>query len=243
MITLYDLGPTKFPENMGASPHVRKIIFTLNYKKLPYTRVPLDLESLEPTAKSLGAAPTATHPDGSPKYTVPIIHDSKTGKAISDSQVIAEYLDSTYPDTPQVIPNGSGVLQSVFIDTVTRKMMCLFPVFLPKIEELSSDEMREARKKLGSNPYPPVVKLTAEQEKEAWENVKKEFEALESAYPKDQVFVMGHKPVYADLCIAAVGVMTRIFFGEESEEYKKSSSWIGGRVGRVVEEVLKYEKL
>ncbi|KAL0057023.1 hypothetical protein AAF712_016358 [Marasmius tenuissimus] len=71
MLTLYDLGPSKYPQDLGCSPHTRKIVFTLNYKKLPFKLVDLAPAALVPTAKSVGAAPTAAHPDGSPKYTVP----------------------------------------------------------------------------------------------------------------------------------------------------------------------------
>ncbi|KAF9254400.1 hypothetical protein L218DRAFT_951594 [Marasmius fiardii PR-910] len=243
MITLYDLGQTKFPEHLGASPHVRKIIFTLNYKKLPFTLAPLHLESIESTAKSLGAPPTGTYADGSPKYTVPIMHDAKTDKAISDSELIAEYLDTAYPETPTVIPDDTKVLQSVFVDTVVKKMMGIFMVLLPKFDEFNGDEIREARKKPKFNVYPPIVKLTAEQEKEGWEKVKKELEALDGVYAKDQVFVMGDKLVYADFCVAAFAAMILIFYGEESEEYGEMKSWIGGRVGKVFEEVLKYGKV
>ncbi|KAG7091783.1 hypothetical protein E1B28_008188 [Marasmius oreades] len=243
MITLYDMGPVpKLPGNMGTSPNVRKVIFTLNYKKLPFTLVPLNLEFIEPTAKSLGASPTTTYPDGSPKYTVPFIHDSTTGKAISDSQVITEYLDATYPDTPVVISKETRVLQSVFIETISNKLMGLVPILYTKA---TSDEMREARKKQKFNPYAHVMdsELTAEQEKEIWENVRKEFEPLESYYTNNQLFIMGDRPVYADLCFAAFGSVVKFACGDESEEWKEMSSWVGGRIGRVVEEVLKYKKV
>jgi glutathione S-transferase len=52
--------------------------------------------------------------NGTPYYSLPVIQDPKTGKVISDSARIADYLDSTYPDTPKVIPAGTHALQKAF---------------------------------------------------------------------------------------------------------------------------------
>ncbi|EEB95824.1 hypothetical protein MPER_05149, partial [Moniliophthora perniciosa FA553] len=65
MITLYDIGPIFIEgKEIGTSPFVRRIMYTLNYKKLPYKLKLLSYEAIEPTAKSIGAPPTGVRADG-----------------------------------------------------------------------------------------------------------------------------------------------------------------------------------
>ncbi|KAG7097993.1 hypothetical protein E1B28_005301 [Marasmius oreades] len=242
MITVYDLGPSKFPEHLGSSPHTRKVIFSLNYKKLPFKVSIITLGEIERTAKSIGAPPTTSNPDGSPKYTVPFIQDSSTGEAISDSLLIVEYLDKAYPTTPKLVPEGTRVLQAVFADAVTAKVYALISVFIPKFLEWFSPEfLAEIEKRMG----PPKL-LSQEETKEVWAKGKKSFDELLSAYESAGVgkFVVGgDKPVFADLALAAMLSGVKIMFGDESEEWKDVSGWIGGRAGKVVEETLKYERV
>ncbi|KAF9253935.1 hypothetical protein L218DRAFT_836527, partial [Marasmius fiardii PR-910] len=65
----------------------------LNYKKIPYNAVHIGFSDVEPTAKRIGAPPTGKKPDGSDQYTVPMLVDSSTGQVLSDSFLIALYLD------------------------------------------------------------------------------------------------------------------------------------------------------
>ncbi|KAG7098003.1 hypothetical protein E1B28_005311 [Marasmius oreades] len=242
MITVYDLGPSKFPEHVGGSVHTRKVIFSLNYKKLPFKVSTITWGEIERTAKSIGAPPTTTHPDGSPKYTAPFIYDSSTGKSISDSLLIVEYLDKAYPTTPKLVPDGTRVLQAVFADAVTAKFYSLTSVFRPKFPEWFSPEfLAEIEKLVG----PPKL-LSQEETREVWSNGKKSFDELLGAYESAGAgkFVMGgDTPVFADLALAALFSGVKIMFGDESEEWKDVSGWIGGRVGKVVEGILKHERV
>jgi len=65
-------------------------------------------------AKKINAPPTGAKGDGSPLYTLPIINDPNTGKVISDSFLIAEYLDATYPNGPALFPAGTKSLVAAF---------------------------------------------------------------------------------------------------------------------------------
>jgi glutathione S-transferase len=65
--------------------------------------------------KLIGAEPTMIRKNGTPYYSLPVIQDPKTGKVISDSARIADYLDSTYPDTPKISPAGTHTLQKTFM--------------------------------------------------------------------------------------------------------------------------------
>ncbi|KAJ8077595.1 hypothetical protein AAF712_009061 [Marasmius tenuissimus] len=243
MITLYDMGPTACPTDLGASPHTRKIIFTLNYKKLPFEIKPIAPDDIEATAKAVGAPHTSILANGKPRYTIPFIQDHNTGKAVSDSFRIAEYLDEAYPDTPKVIPDGTRALQLVFIDALTPKFMLLIPVVFPKFEELYPGFIAGRRKVYGGgpdSPYPDFPQLTEEQKKGMWVQAKASFGQLEAAYGEEKLWVMGGKPVFADFALSVFFVTLMVACGEESEEWKDVSGWAGGRIGRLVEETLKY---
>ncbi|KAL0062764.1 hypothetical protein AAF712_010386 [Marasmius tenuissimus] len=240
MITLYDMGPSKFPEETGASPHVRKVIFTLNYKSIPFEVNTINFEDVESTAKSVGAPPTTTKPDGSPKWTIPFIVDSSTGKVVSDSPLIAKYLDEAYPNTPRVMPEGTGVLQAVFIHSVETKLMGLLPAIMGKYEEWTSEELIAARKKAYGDIIAP--KLTPEQVAELWDKTKASYDELDNMY-RDSEFVTGNEQlVFADFVFAAHMFVIRLMYGEDSEQWKNVSGWNKGRVGRLVEKALSYKR-
>ncbi|KAF9264413.1 hypothetical protein L218DRAFT_900681, partial [Marasmius fiardii PR-910] len=215
MITLYDLGPSNFPEDFGCSPHVRKVILALNYKRLPFKVSTIEDSTIESVAKSVGAPPTATRPDGSPKYTVPFIHDSTTGKSVSDSLLISVYLDEAYPDTPKLVPEGTRVLQSVFIDTFGAKVSkILGPIFFPHFLRTISTDLRI---RIGGSETLPELPPPQEQ-KNLWENARKGFEELLPEPVNGQsnsVFVGGEKPIFTDFALAAYLLTFKVFFGEE----------------------------
>ncbi|KAF9264346.1 hypothetical protein L218DRAFT_1027754 [Marasmius fiardii PR-910] len=242
MITVYDLGPSNFPEHLGCSPHTRKVIFALNYKKIPYKYSAVKFEDVEQTAKSINAPPTTTKPDGSPKYTTPFIHDSSTGQSVSDSLVIVEYLDKAYPTTPRLVPEGTQVLQAVFTDSVSAKFYALAGAFASKYQQwLSAEFLASLEKRVG-----PRKPLSEEEVKELWVKGKKSFDELTVAYDAavgSGLFVMGEKPVFADLALAAAVVQVKVLFGDDSEEWKDASAWIDGRAGKVVEAILTYQRV
>ena len=63
--------------------------FILNYKGLPYKTVFLNFVDIKPTLQALDVPPL----EGD-HYTVPAIIDKDTGRRVSDSYRIAEYLDA-----------------------------------------------------------------------------------------------------------------------------------------------------
>ncbi|KAL0056680.1 hypothetical protein AAF712_016715 [Marasmius tenuissimus] len=232
MLTLYGLGPSKFPEHLGCSSHTRKIMFALNYKKLPFKLVDLAPAALMPTAKSVGAAPTATHPDGSPKYTVPFLHDSDKNKTVSDSFTIAEYLDEAYPDTPKLFAEGTKKAQRDLISAREAAFGVTFPITFPKGTSLWSDEMREFVRKRGA---PVEITLSAEEQKEVWAKAKKAFEEVEKQHGESSGDV---NYVFADLALAASAWGHRYAFGEESKEWKDMESWAGGKLKKVTDAIV-----
>ena len=86
----------------------------MNYKGIPYTTVWVDYPDIAPLSKKIGAPPTNTAANGLPQYTLPAIYDPNTKTAVSESAVIARYLDKTYPDKPTLIPSEADALHAAF---------------------------------------------------------------------------------------------------------------------------------
>ncbi|KAK1223752.1 hypothetical protein PQX77_013370 [Marasmius sp. AFHP31] len=135
------------PFSLGFPPPSLKIRrFALNYKKIPFKLVDIPFSSIESTARSLGAPPTDRFPTtGEPKYTVPSLHDSDKNAVISDSFLIAEYLDAAYPDTPRLLLSAEDTtaVKNLIEAREEAFRILVFPVLMPKIVPLYPDELRE----------------------------------------------------------------------------------------------------
>ncbi|KAF8521807.1 hypothetical protein JB92DRAFT_2889328 [Gautieria morchelliformis] len=151
IITLYD-APSDF-NGKAWSANMWKARYALNYKGVPYKTIWLEYPEIEPTMRSIGAAPTTKKPDGSPLYTLPVIVDpSRTAPSggptvISESFHITEYLDETYPtpSTGALFPPGTKALQQLFYDHFYKNVvMVTIPMGLPELFKHLNE---------GSHPY------------------------------------------------------------------------------------------
>ncbi|KAG7093415.1 hypothetical protein E1B28_007097 [Marasmius oreades] len=239
MITLYDLGPFASPDHPSLSPHTRKTRYTLDYKKIPHKVSWVHFFTMEETAKRIGAPPTGVRADGSPKYTVPFIYDDTTGVAISESLLIAEYIDKTYPDTPRVVPDGTRALQAVFADTVAAKIIVpWYGVLIPHLVRFTTPVLREG----GIKIYGPPPELTPEQIKSAWEAGKAGLNDIGKWYADHGgMFLTGDRPIYADFTLVTWFRYVKIVLGSEDERWKELESLHGSRWKEMLEEVEKYE--
>ncbi|KAK7021387.1 hypothetical protein VNI00_017379 [Paramarasmius palmivorus] len=223
--------------------------YTLNYRKLPYEVVWVELPDIEETVKSIGASPTATKPNGQPKYTLPAIHDLNTDVRLSDSIKIVEYLEATYPNDPEkaLIPPGTKALQLAFIDAViTLIRPNLVPLAYPQEVTLFDSRSREyflstRKEMLGKEVWeiapPPEMRDTV------WKGVEGAWAKVDSWMRKEDRFVMGDTVCFLDFAIAGQFVWYRIMWGEDSEEWKMMSSWQGGRWARLVQDLGEFERL
>ena len=75
----------------------------MNYKGVPYKTEWVEMPDITPKLKEIGGAPTKKK-DSQDFYTLPAIHDSDTGRVITESTNIAAYLDEKYPDRPLLFP-------------------------------------------------------------------------------------------------------------------------------------------
>ncbi|KAL0064204.1 hypothetical protein AAF712_008926 [Marasmius tenuissimus] len=242
MITLYDIGPTNMPKTMGMSPFVRSIRFTLNFKNIPYTVIEISMAEVESTAKSIGANPTMNFVNGSPKYTVPMIHDSKTGKVLSDSFRIAEYLDEAYPDTPRVIPPGTRMLQSSFCKFFLTNFIPLVPMVLPVTTANFLPPEVVASMKAAFGESAVKVTLNAEEQAEAWKKVMQGFRLMAEGYEDrtlgDSPFVMGGtNPTFADIFMTGYLWWIKLTLGD-TQGWKEIAALGDGKFNRLLEETL-----
>jgi glutathione S-transferase len=205
----------------------------------------VEYPDVEALYKKLGTSATAKKPDGSPFYTLPVIHDPNTGTTVSDSFQIAEYLDKTYPDTPRVIPPGTRALQAAFIDASWSKMVGnLFKFLMPKVSQAlnkSGEEYFRRTREAAIGSTLEEMYPTGDKAEEVWKNAEADF-AVVYGWLREDEFVIGDKISFADFAIGGVLVVSRVLLGEESEEWKRMLGWHNGRWARIAKSLEKYEK-
>ena len=78
---------------------------------LPYFAIWAEFPDVQRVLTERSVGPTMKWSDGGPNYTLPKIHDPNTNVAVEESTAIAEYLDETYPNMPQLIPGETATLR------------------------------------------------------------------------------------------------------------------------------------
>ncbi|KAK1225180.1 hypothetical protein PQX77_011860 [Marasmius sp. AFHP31] len=242
MITLYDIGPVNLAKSMGLSPFVRAIRFALNFKGIPYTAIEIGMAEVESTAKAIGATPSMNYADGSPKYTVPMIHDSTTGKVVSDSFRIAEYLDEAYPDTPRIIPAGTRMLQSSFCTSFLMNFVPLLPIIRPVTAANFMPPEVAASMKAAFGESAVKITLSAEEQTEIWNKFVQGFRLMAQGYenraPDDSPFVMGGtNPTFADIFMTGFLWWIKLALGD-TQGWKEIAALGNGKFDRLLEETL-----
>jgi len=242
MLTLYDFD-WKGTKGVNWNPFVRKIRYSLNYKGLEFKTIWIEYPDLEGIAKKLGVKPTGKKLNGDPEYTLPMIVDDSTGIALSESVDIVEYLDKTYPDTPRLLPEGSHALQAAFRDAFYPKLKAFFPFVVPTVPLITNPPSSVFFR----TKYEAVYGMTLEELRlkdearvVAWNNWKAELGTVAAWFRKEDVWVMGDTPSYADFILASFILAAKTFFGPDSTEYKEILEINDGRWGRLAKNVERY---
>jgi glutathione S-transferase len=241
-ITFFDI-PSATPEN-GWSPNTWKARYALNFKGIPYKTEWIEYPDIEAHCKKLGILPTSKNPDGSPHYTLPAIHDPSTGIYVSDSMLIAEYLEKTYPDTPSLFPHNTVGLQSTFFPAFESNLDALWQFSLPAtcsiLNAPSAEYFRRTREahfgKTMEDLFPKGEVGVVE-----WAKVQEGYTKTASWFAKTGPFMMGDTPSWADFVVASYTLWSRIIWGEDSQQWKDITSWNGGRWKTLMESLKKYE--
>jgi glutathione S-transferase len=203
--------------------------FILNYKRLRYRTKWVEFPDVERTLRRIGAPPSAVRGDGSPVYTLPVLVDPNTPKILSNTNHIAEYLESTYPARP-VFPEGTRALQTLFVHFIQEVFSKpLLPIMVP----LSHQQLTERTQMhfVGGHGPPPGV-LAGPQRELAWQAVKEQFDFLAMIMDKncgdgDGVVAMGHDVTYADFALCAVLIWIERMAAHDG--WARVRTWNGGR--------------
>ncbi len=219
--------------------------YALNFKGIPYRTEWVEYPDIEGLYKTFGIPASAVQKDGmTPRYTLPLLHDSSTGAFISESAAIVEYLDATYPDTPRLIPPGTRALHAAFIAAFDSKTQAISPLGISGVHAIlspcSAAFLRKTKEELLGVTI-EEMDLHGEHRTRQWALVKDDFGKVDKWMTKGDTFVTGEIPTFADFVISACMLFLRIFLGEDSPEWKELSSWHDGRWGRLVKSFEKYE--
>ncbi|EAU82225.1 hypothetical protein CC1G_12612 [Coprinopsis cinerea okayama7 len=253
-ITLFDL----YSEAPGHafSPSTWKVRYALNFKKLPFVTDWVDFIQVQSLCAQIGAKPTIKKPDGGDIWTLPVIYDPSTKRVVSESLVIAEYLEQQYPSAPRLIPPGTEGLIRAFVHAFTKDVMPLYqfviPLTIKVVKEESKPYFRATREAwFGTTLEEAVPK--GEKRVEEWSKVKDVWKVFGRWFGDSdedvevgsegtlRKWVMGDAPCFADFLVAAHLMWVTKVLGQESEEWKEISKWSGGRWGRLLEDCKVYE--
>lgn len=175
-------------------------------------------------------------------YTLPVIHDPNTGATVSDSVVIAEYLEKTYPNTPKVFPNETHGLQLAYLKTPL--LAPATAIVLPQTHKIlnppSEVFFRATREKTFGRQMEDVPPR-GEERVATWKQVEDNFAKVAQLYEKEGgPFMMGRTLSYADIVTGSMLVWVKLIFGEDSEEWKLIKGWQSGRWETLLKDMEKY---
>ncbi|KAE9392225.1 hypothetical protein BT96DRAFT_1023691 [Gymnopus androsaceus JB14] len=218
MLTLYDFN-WKLTKGVNWHPHVAKILPQLQGSRVQNHWI--EYPEIEGIAKGLGVKPTGVKSNGDPEYTLPMLVDDSTGVALADHALQAAFRDAFYPKlgayVPFLVPTAVMVCNppgEVYLRTKFEKKLGM------KIEDFYPKD--EAR----------VV---------AWNKWKAEVGSVAAWFRKEDVWVMGDTPSFADFILAAFILSAKTLFGADSMEYKEILEINDGRWGRLAKNVEKYD--
>jgi glutathione S-transferase len=208
--------------------------YALNIKGVPYKTVWVEYPDIEALAKKIEAPATGTKDDGSPSYTLPIINDPNTGKVVSDSFLIAEYLDATYPGGNTLFPPGTKPLIEAFEAGVVGGIGAILPLQLALscyILNPSSEKYFRATREAKFGKKIEEFSPAGTHRDADLAKGKEGLTAVDGWLSKNGggKFVMGNTVSYADGILGAWLTWIKITNGESSTTWKDFATWHGGR--------------
>ncbi|KAG8931065.1 hypothetical protein FRC01_001882 [Tulasnella sp. 417] len=221
--------------------------FVLNYKQIPYKTVWVSYGDIEPLLKSLGFQPSSvSRTSGKEFFTLPVISDPSPEPGgeptlVVDSQVIAAYLESKYPQRP-LLPEGTKAFQAMFLKwTQTNLLPHFIQLVVPQVGAILDDPGAEYFTRTREKQF--GKKLTdvclGEERATSLAALEKELATLDAQISRNGEgdFLMGTTPSYADILLCsffmwAKRVPTTRDPGFESV-FEIIKGWHGGRWERL----------
>ncbi|KAJ3517330.1 hypothetical protein NLJ89_g583 [Agrocybe chaxingu] len=197
------------------------------------------MADIESYSKKIGAPPSGVKPDGSPHYTLPTIYDPSTKSLITESLLIAEYLDKTYPDKPRIIPDGTHSLQRAFRAAFEPFEAALRPFVIPVIHEQFEGESKTFYRTVLEEIFQTKIsemKPKGEEGKQAWKKLEDFYDTFAAWYVEEGngPYVMGASPCFADLILTSRIWWIMKVFGSDSPQWQDARSWSGGKWERML---------
>ncbi|KAF8509360.1 hypothetical protein BU17DRAFT_70460 [Hysterangium stoloniferum] len=224
IITLYDVS-CREGKPLGWNDMGMRARLSLNFKGLQYRTVWLEYPDIEPTMKRIGASPGGTKPDGSPKYTIPVIVDPAhaapdgTPIPITDSWKIAEYLDEKYPEPGLLFPKGTKALQSLFHDyAVTKGLYKAAPMLLYSVLGLLSDESHVHWRTYQEAAFGAKLEDLCPVGSQKWEEQSAIVKKVLDKNGTDGPFVLGAQVTFADFILVSMLEMISKVIPDEWEK-------------------------
>ncbi|KAK9319136.1 hypothetical protein V1517DRAFT_66489 [Lipomyces orientalis] len=201
-IVLYDLACTR---NVCFSPVVWRIRLMLNYKRIPYRTIFLEFPDIEPKLKALGLVPGESASGSKYKYTVPAIQHVPTNTYMMDSAPIAQFLESTYPETPVPLTSELGrEIEAKARNVVgTTFRTSVMPREIGILSPRAQEYFRRTREASLGHRLEDLLDL--DKEESIWNALDDSMRTvgeLMQTHKADGPFVLGAGPTYTDFFIA-----------------------------------------
>jgi glutathione S-transferase len=241
-ITLY--APTSsLPRKETTSPYSRIVAYALAYRGIEFSYHPVSLREVQTFAPTLGAKPTITNPDGSPKYTLPVLVDATSPDAsvtVADSLEILKYLQETYPDPakPLFSTPSAPALEILASQSVFGIMFSIFQGILIKdaVTVIPNEDQDYFKNRIlgGADPASMVLSKGSEGYIALVTKAKDELAKVAGLIAaQNGSWLGGEKPVYADFVLLIVLNSLKRLGGELwTEEFAKID---GGRFMKMYE--------
>ncbi|KZT70427.1 hypothetical protein DAEQUDRAFT_708446 [Daedalea quercina L-15889] len=234
-IKLFDLRSNLSPQ--AWSLHAWRTRLVLNYKKLPYTTEWVAMPDLRTVIPAVGGPPTQ---ENDPKYSVPVIIDAIADPPVvlSDSTIIADYLEKTYPE-PTIYPHGKESQMrytAAIVDHVIMQMVFLVVPTAPKIlSERDAEYFIATRKLVFGFDVQDIVARGPEEEAGWWQGLEDGLSRLsaltdEIDHGERWLFGTAQGPGYADFVLVAALYAFKVAVPEGSWERIKRLN--GGKWGK-----------
>jgi glutathione S-transferase len=202
----------------------------------------VEYPELEEQMKAIGAMPTSTWSDGSPKYTLPTLIFT-TGEVMSGSVEIIEALDAMYPDTPRLLAEDTKSDQLIRAERLGS--LIDQPAYLALVHGISkrvlNDSSMEYWDRTRLRELPSDSPLGSTQRQEMWKNVETGLDKINTE--KDSGWISSTlgksgRLLYSDIVLLALLYWPR--YSLEEEEYSKYLEWNGGRWKELLDMYSKY---
>ncbi|PPQ80133.1 hypothetical protein CVT25_001432 [Psilocybe cyanescens] len=226
-------------------PNIWRIRFILNYKRLPYETIWVELQDVDRTLSHINAPPSSTRSDGRPMYTLPVIVDPTRNPysplILSNSNTIAEYLEATYPARP-VFPPGTRAVQALFVHFIQEVFSKpLLPILVPMSHQL----LPGATQSHFRGGHPPATTLVGPQREMAWQAAREQFDFLAAIMDKntgdgegDGVVAFADEVTYADFALCSILIWIKRM--DAHDGWARVRTWNHGRWSRLLDRCREY---